>query len=452
MPGTGYAGRQRHNAFVFPLAVVAAAIILFISEASYQKSRSALDEATGLYSDAFKAQALMRRMLDAETGQRGYLLTGRPEYLDPYRGAVKAIPPLMAAMRRGGGQADDLQPFLERLDSAVGLKLSEMDQTIRLYDGGERDAAGRLMLTDAGKRSMEAIRAIVEQMFARENMRAGLARTAMYKYLLVDRLGIALMIALCLAALYLYLAQSRGLQDNEQAQKRAIQAERDHLETEVVRRTAELTDLSRHLLTAREDERMRLARELHDELGALLTAAKLDAARIKNRIAPLSAEAAERLGHLNEVLNSVIALKRRIIEDLRPTSLSNLGLIAALRILARQFEERAEVKVVCDFSPVVLQEHSELTVYRLVQEALTNISKYAKAKSVHISLGAHDGVVEIAVVDDGVGFDPGVRKASVHGLIGMRHRVAGQGGTLTVQSAPGSGTRVRATWPLGTPA
>ena len=88
---------------------------------------------------------------------------------------------------------------------------------------------------------------------------------------------------------------------------------------------------AQHLQTIREDERSRLARELHDELGALLTAAKLDVARLKSRLGgTASADAAERLAHLNEALNGGIALKRRIIEDLRPSSLSNLGLVAAL--------------------------------------------------------------------------------------------------------------------------
>ena len=103
-------------------------------------------------------------------------------------------------------------------------------------------------------------------------------------------------------------------------------------------RTAQLKELAQHLQTIREDERSRLARELHDELGALLTAAKLDVARLKSRLgSDATADAAERLAHLNETLNGGIALKRRIIEDLRPSSLSNLGLVAALEILLREF-------------------------------------------------------------------------------------------------------------------
>ena len=104
-----------------------------------------------------------------------------------------------------------------------------------------------------------------------------------------------------------------------------MQAERDRLEIDVARRTAQLTELTQHLQTAREDERNRLARNLHDELGALLTSAKLDAARIKSRLAGMAPEALERLAHLVETLNASIALGRSIIEDLRPSTLGQPG-------------------------------------------------------------------------------------------------------------------------------
>ena len=113
----------------------------------------------------------------------------------------------------------------------------------------------------------------------------------------------------------------------------------------------------------REDERSRLARELHDELGALLTAAKLDVGA--PQVAPRRDRDARGrpsgCAHLNEALNSGIALKRRIIEDLRPSSLSNLGLVAALEILLREFGARSEIEVDCELEPVQLEPAAELT-------------------------------------------------------------------------------------------
>ena len=140
-------------------------------------------------------------------------------------------------------------------------------------------------------------------------------------------------------------------------------------------------------------------------------------------------------------------LGRSIFEDLRPSTLSNLGLVAALDILAREFGERSGVAVHRDLNPVKLAPSAELMVYRLVQEAITNISKYAKATQVWIMLAARDGQIQVAVRDDGVGFDTGVQARSVYGLVGMRFRVEAERGTLSVVSAPGHGTSVQVSLP-----
>ena len=226
-----------------------------------------------------------------------------------------------------------------------------------------------------------------------------------------------------------------------------VQAERDQFEREVLLRTQQLTELARHLQSVREDERHRLARDLHDELGALLTAAKLDVARLKSRLGVVPPEVAERLQHLNEGLNSGIALKRRIIEDLRPSSLSNLGLVAALDILVREWSQRTEIKVDARIEPVRLRPAGELTVYRLVQEALTNITKYARATTVEVRLSAEAGQVRVSVRDNGVGFDTEAPRQSAHGLLGMRYRLETEGGQLSMESSPGKGTLIQADLP-----
>ena len=209
-----------------------------------------------------------------------------------------------------------------------------------------------------------------------------------------------------------------------------------------------MSELANHLQQVREEERGHLARELHDELGALLTAAKLDVARLKSKIDATAPDVSQRLKHLTETLNSGIALKRRIIEDLRPSSLSNLGLTAALEILTREYAERAGIDVETSLEPVQLPDAAQLTVYRMVQEALTNIGKYAKASKVLVSVHGYPTHVAVQVRDDGVGFDPGSVRPTSHGLAGMRHRVEAAGGRLTLTSRPGNGTLLSAVLPL----
>lgn len=257
--------------------------------------------------------------------------------------------------------------------------------------------------------------------------------------------GVAAVVSMIISllALFMYWRQRSMLDKLRQELQRTVQVGRDRLETEVSLRTVQLTELTHHLQTAREDERHRLARNLHDDLGALLTSAKLDAARIKSRLADRAPEALELLAHLVSTLNSGIALGRSIIEDLRPSALSNLGLVATLEILTREFAENSGVEVHCELEPVELEVSAELMIYRLVQEAITNITKYARAQHVWVRLATDNGQVEVSVRDDGVGFDTSVQPRSAYGLVGMRFRVEAEGGTLALVSAPGQGTLIQ---------
>jgi signal transduction histidine kinase len=178
-----------------------------------------------------------------------------------------------------------------------------------------------------------------------------------------------------------------------------------------------------------------------------LTAAKLDVARIKARIPNMVPETDERFVHLTTTLNSVIGMTRRIVEDLRPSSLSHLGLKASLEILAREFSEHSGITVTTDIDEVDLVGSAQLTVYRLVQESLTNIGKYAQAKLVEISLHSFNGYVTVEVEDDGKGFNLSSVGNASHGLAGMRHRVEAAGGRLNVASSEGHGTLVSSVLP-----
>ena len=205
--------------------------------------------------------------------------------------------------------------------------------------------------------------------------------------------------------------------------------------------------MAQYLQAAREDERARLARDLHDELGALLTSAKLDAARLKSRLSLAPPETLERLAHLVATLDSVISLKRRITEDLRPSALSHLGLVATLEIAAREFTQCSGVETHCTLNPVRLSASEELAVYRLVQEALNNVAKHAAARQVWLHLAERGDRVEVGILDDGRGFDTHAAGPCAYGLMGMRLRAQAEHGWLSLMSAPGQGTLVRASLP-----
>lgn len=447
--------RLRAGAIAFPLAALTALAMFFISETSYQDAKTSLDALGGRAEARTAIQRLWRDLSEAESSQRGYLLTGRAEYLDPYRAALPSIDRSLHFLVDYYRDDPTDRVLAEQVAKLSREKLSEIATTMRLYDDDNRGGAWReLLLTDIGIEKMQAVRELTSRLLDVESIRVAEGRASVFQTLLLNRIGVTAMTALSLLALFMYLRQSAALDHQLIEQQDVLQAERDRLEAEVTARTAQLKELAQHLQNVREDERSRLARELHDELGALLTAAKLDAARLKSRIGATTPEVTERLAHLNEALNGGIALKRRIIEDLRPSSLSNLGLVSALDILTREFASRTEIEMRCHFETVQLEASVELTVYRLVQEALTNIVKYAKATVVKVELTKPgSGRVEILVEDDGVGFDMSVLRSATHGLVGMRYRVEAEGGEMVLTSAPGRGTRIDAWLPeLASPA
>ena len=434
--------------FAFPLAVIAALAMFLISESSYQQATATLDALGERGLARTKIQTLWRSLTDAETGQRGYLLTSRPEYLKPYVEAQSHVADTLAWLNGYYRNDPAAGALMQLVSQASRNQLSELAETMKLHDDGREATWRSLMLSNIGKEQMDTVRSMSQQLLDHETSRVAIDRKSLGQTLLLNRIGATAMAALSLLALYMYLRQTTALVRAREEQRRLVQVERDILEGEVLMRTDQLTDLARHLQSVREDERHRLARELHDELGALLTAAKLDVARLKSRLgATVTPEVAERLQHLSDGLNSGIALKRRIIEDLRPSSLSNLGLVAALDILLREWGQRSEVVVDAEFETVQLRPAGELTVYRLVQEALTNITKYAKATAVEVRLSSVDGQVHVLVRDNGVGFDMAAPRSSAHGLLGMRYRLETEGGQMVMSSAPGKGTLIRAELP-----
>src|SRR5437899_11515385 len=442
--------RVIYSPLAYPAALLFAAAFLIVSEVSYRESIATLGEMDRMANGRLAIERLQQQLSDAESGQRGYLITGRPEYLEPYRQAAREV---------GATQQEILQyytqyrprrlPQARQLANLANERMAELETLVRLREQGREVASERQVSRGVGKSQMDRVHELAgslvdEELQAIEAKRAGIRRT-----LLLNRLGIGALTAVSVLGLYLFVRQSGTLLREREQQRLALQAERDALERQVDARTRELRDLLQYVQTVREDEKGRLARELHDELGALLTAAKLDVARLKPRLgsAADSAELRERLQHLTESLNEGIALKRRIIENLRPSALSNLGLVPALEALLDDMQQRLKLKIDAHLDDPRLPPPADLTVYRFVQEALTNAAKYAKAKSLKVSMHVNGEQVRVEVADDGVGFDTKASRVGHHGLVGLRYRVEAVGGRLRVSSAPGKGTRLTAELP-----
>jgi PAS domain S-box-containing protein len=199
-----------------------------------------------------------------------------------------------------------------------------------------------------------------------------------------------------------------------------------------------------------EDERKRIARALHDELGQTLTALRLDLAETKNHLGD-AARARQLIARMDHLVDTAVSETRRVINALRPQLLDDLGVAAATGHLVAQTRER--LGIYADFQEegdlAELPGPLQLTLYRITQEALNNIAKHAKAGSVEVRLTRTDGEVRLDIRDDGQGFATTMpHKAGSFGLFGMQERAMLLGGKLTVQSTPGEGTTISARFPV----
>lgn len=214
---------------------------------------------------------------------------------------------------------------------------------------------------------------------------------------------------------------------------------------------AETKALAAAAQDALEHEKRRIARELHDELGQSLTLMRMDVAWCKEHAGALDAAVAARLVRMEELLKSTVAATRRIASDLRPLMLDDLGLAPALEWLVQSTAQRTGIDLVLHMGERVphLPPALSTAVFRIVQEALTNISKHAQARSAQISVACDERHLHVRVHDDGVGFDvEGPRKPASFGLLGLRERASLAQGSVRIDSTPGSGTTIDIALPL----
>ena len=259
------------------------------------------------------------------------------------------------------------------------------------------------------------------------------------------------MIALTVVSLALLFVVTRLFVVEAARQRRLrVAAERQAAEFErlIATRTRELSELSTHLQQFAETEKSELARLLHDELGGLLTAAKMDLSWLQSRLT--EAPYGQRLTQLGGVLDDAMNLKRSVVEELRPSLLDHFGLPIALRAHVEQVCLKAELK--CD---VTMSDEAEslpkelaIALFRVMQEGLLNVVRHAHAKEVRLAFTADAQRYLLMLTDDGCGMKMDDRAFRwSHGLAGMRHRIEALGGTFTIDSSPAEGTTLRAQIP-----
>src|SRR5580765_3218747 len=305
--------------------LLAAVVALFLAAESGQRQLATASRRVELAAERERAlSGLLQILSQSESGQRGYILTGDPAYLGPYREGTKRLERDIGELTDAFAAADpQVRADVVRLSRA---KFVELQETLDLYRDHGRGAAVALISTDIGQKTMVAITDRMGRVQAAETSNMLEASRSWRS----DRwLNFAIRVAALLASLFLVVLLRRLVLRYIHSKEREAEesAEREaQLERVVQRRTEDLSELSTQLQSVAEKERAALSRELHDELGGLLVAARMDVCWLEDKAATSDADVQQHFQRVHDALEAGVELKRRVVENLRPSLLDNLGL------------------------------------------------------------------------------------------------------------------------------
>jgi PAS domain S-box-containing protein len=218
----------------------------------------------------------------------------------------------------------------------------------------------------------------------------------------------------------------------------------------------ELKSFTAHLQNVREEEKIAVAREIHDDLGQILVALKIDMGMLRNKISKrsdiiISEDVLLEFDDIVNLINNTIKTTRRIMNGLRPEQLELLGFVETARLHVAEFQERH--KLICNFETTInklkVDPQHEVALFRILQEALTNITRHAKASEVKVKLTTKTNLLILEIIDNGVGIDTNYKgRDDSYGMIGMKERVYLLGAELFIKGEPGKGTIIRVEMPL----
>ena len=434
------------------LAVLALVFVLGVGwilhgQRQTEAAHAALEELEAHAAQLARLDALLLQVLEAESGARAYVMSGDEHYLAAYIDGREQASDTLAALHAGFAADPAALAAADALADPVERRWLSLDQLVAGRGSGSVEAATLI----AGSAITTDIRARIEALRAPLRTRMeGITRASFERS--GEARAINSVLGVAIIALLLVIG---GLAWRQEALRGRIttllRTENARLQAKVDARTAELTSLAGYLSETREAEHARLAAELHDEFGPLLSAVRMDAVWITRK---LPAEALEpvrgRFDHLLDALGRVVSTKRRIVAGLKPPLLADLGLTEALRSLIGEMEAAAGADIVLEVPDELppLAQPVALALYRIAQEAIDNARRHAGARRIAVALAPAGAEIMIGVTDDGAGFDPAQVRAKGHGLAGLALRVRLLGGRLEIDSARGRGTRIEARVPL----
>ena len=399
---------------------------------------------------------LKSSFFEAESAQRGYLLTSKPSYIAPFDGALKRARDLVKSIEtnivnqsRAKKQPVDLK-WVRAITANIDSKSAEMILTIRLMNQNKQKEALEVINLDVGRLEMQKFIMHTDKLINEHNLKiddlidkrrstVNLARASVIG-------GSLLLISLVVMVIKQLLTELRL---KSELQNQAV-AQNTVYENKLLQQTKLLRSMALDYQSDVERERQKLSRELHDELGSIFTATKMDLAWTIKKLADIAPDLVTKLTKTTSYIDQGIQFQRHIVQELHPSMISTFGFWPALNALIKDAAERNKwaLKLNLPEETVKLNETISLVTYRIVQESLNNANKYAKATEVIIDIMLDDNHLKMEIEDNGIGIDTAALKSTTHGLSGMRHRVLAIGGHFEMISKPGEGVYIMALIPL----
>jgi signal transduction histidine kinase len=452
-----------HTTFTVTIGFITALLILTVITGLITRRLAARIELTDLVIQSHdilhQLQKLLTDSSDVESVVLSYSLAGSPHYLPYYQAYLGAVDADLDRLRLMLSDNGDLISQQQIVVEKVQATIKTFDALMALHHSAQPDMAhlkteesivieSRKMMDDL-RMAVVTTRDVVEKM-----LRIRMEELENTRRHTVALLAVGVATATFILGWLFWIIRTETA--NRQQAQRALEHSYDQLERRVHERTHQLVTandrlsvLSRQVIQIQEEERRRIARDLHDEVGHSLTAVKLNLEEVDDKVAEATVGliVKDTLSIIGQLLQRV----RGLALELRPSLLDEMGLREAAKWFLQAQGKRAGVTVTVATEPI--SEEVEIACFRVLQESMTNIAKHARATSVFVSLKRIQEYLELRVCDNGVGYSTDEAEIRIHrgkcaGLLGMEERLRLLGGTLTIQSAPGTGTEVSAMFPF----
>jgi signal transduction histidine kinase len=435
-------GRQAPRLVILMMLALLASLasLLWLSERGYDQRTELVRETSQARDRQMHASRLLIAVTEGESAMRGFLVAGDPSLREPLEDAKRDANALLDQLDASAATATPgARTALVELRKLVEQRFAQFDRRMERFRLGGIEAVrdDPALTATEGLRTAEAIRVQARLFEAAESDALVDTLEQWGSHLRRVRIAMALLTALSVVLLLV-----TGVLIYRQWQRGATQT--SELQEQVRMGVSELAALSSHLQYISEREKQALARELHDALGGLLVATKMDVAWIRNHLDHIDPAIEQRFVRIQSSLDQGVDFKRRVVEQLRPTLLDNMGLFAALRWQFQDTCNRASLKCNADLpeQELVLTSDAAIALFRVAQEALTNILKHARASAAWLSVAVEGETLHMTIADNGRGMPAQAAAGSGQGLAGIRHRVTALGGTVLIRPWDHAGTEL----------